>query len=93
MEIYWRLTPVRMTFEKQFMPSQMLGTYHWPQQKYYQWLVGGNGGYTRQPVMRLNQHEMDDARNALRAIGIQPRENDEEFFVGRVNFAKGQRPF
>jgi hypothetical protein len=61
-----------------------LGTYHWPQQKYYQWLVGGNGGYTRPPVMRLFQHDMDDARNALRALGITPAENDEEFFVGRA---------
>lgn len=86
MAIYWQLTPVRMVFEKQFMPTQGLGTYHWPQQKYYQWLVGGNGGYTRQPVMKMAQHEMDEARNILRAIGIEGRENDEEFFVGRVNY-------
>ncbi|MCU0495390.1 MAG: hypothetical protein MUD01_27695, partial [Chloroflexaceae bacterium] len=88
MEIYWRLTPVRMTFEKQFMPTQAIGTYHWPQQKYYQWLVGGNGGYTRQPVMRMYQHDMEDARNALRAIGIAPREDDNEFFVGRAAYRR-----
>lgn len=91
METYWRLTPARMTFERQFMPTQMIGTYHWPQQKYYQWLVGGNGGYTRQPVMRLFQHDMDDARNAVRAIGIAPAENDEEFFVGRAAYRRGER--
>jgi 4-hydroxy-tetrahydrodipicolinate synthase len=88
MEIYWMLTPVRHVFEKQFMPTQGLGTYHWPQQKYYQWLVGGNGGYTRQPVMKMYQHEMAEARNILRAIGIEPRENDAEFYVGRVNYRK-----
>lgn len=88
MGIYWRLTPARLTFEKQFMPTQMIGTYHWPQQKYYQWLVGGNGGYTRQPVMKMVQYEMDEARDAVRALGIQPSENDEEFFVGRANYAK-----
>lgn len=91
METYWRLTPARMTFERQFMPTQAIGTYHWPQQKYYQWLVGGNGGYTRQPVMRLYQHDMDDARNAVRALGIEPAENDEEFFVGRAAYARARR--
>lgn len=88
-ELYWRLTPVRHVFEKQFMPTQMIGTYHWPQQKYYQYLVGGNGGYTRQPVMKMVQYEMDECRGALRAIGIEPSGSDEEFFVGRSNAAKG----
>ena len=92
MGIYWSLTPVRLAFEKQFMPTQMLGTYHWPQQKYYQWLTGGNGGFTRQPVMRLLQHDMDEARQAVRAIGLIPSENDEEFFVGRTQYALGKRP-
>ncbi len=91
LEIYWRLTPARLVFEKQFMPTQMIGTYHWPQQKYYQWLVGGNGGYTRQPCMKMVQYEMEEARGALRAIGINPSENDAEFFVGRVQYAKGKR--
>ena len=27
----------------------------------------------------------------LRAMGFTPRENDEEFFVGRCNYAKGYR--
>lgn len=88
MQLYWRLTPARLVFEKQFLPTIQIGTYHWPLQKYYQWLVGGNGGYTRQPVMRMYQNEMDDARNAVRALGIAPSENDAEFFVGRANFLK-----
>ena len=93
MRTYWQLTPVRLTFEKQFMATQMLGTYHWSQQKYYQWLGGGNGGYTRQPTMRLLQHDMDEARDAMRAIGLEPDTNDEEFFVGRSQYAKGRRPW
>jgi 4-hydroxy-tetrahydrodipicolinate synthase len=88
MEIFWKLTPIRIVFEKQFWPTLQLGTYHWPQHKYYQWLVGGNGGFTRQPVMKLYQHEMEEQKNALRALGITPREPDEEFFVGRLNYAK-----
>jgi 4-hydroxy-tetrahydrodipicolinate synthase len=66
-ELYWRLTPARLVFEKQFMPTQMIGTYHWPQQKYYQWLVGGNGGFTRQPVMKMVQYEMDEDAPTRRA--------------------------
>ncbi len=92
MRTYWRLTPVRLVFEKQFMATQMLGTYHWSQQKYYQWLTGGNGGYTRQPAMRLLQPDMDEARAAVRAVGLRASDNDEEFFVGRQLYAAGARP-
>lgn len=92
MRSYWRLTPVRLVFEKQFMATQMLGTYHWSQQKYYQWLTGGNGGYTRQPAMRLLQHDMDEARDAVRAVGLAASDNDAEFFVGRSLYARGMRP-
>ncbi len=91
MDIYWKLTPVRNVFEKQFMPTQMIGTYHWPQQKYYQWLVGGNGGFTRQPTMKMVQYEMEEARGVLRAIGVEPAMNDQEYYVGRTQYAKGRR--
>jgi hypothetical protein len=92
MEIYWKLTPVRMVWEAQLMPTLLLGSYHWPQWKYPQWLVGGNGGFTRQPVMKMYKHDMEDVKRALRAIGITPREPDEEFYVGRVNYAKSNKP-
>jgi len=91
MEIYWMLTPARVIFEQQFMPTSMLGTYNWTQQKYYQWCVGGNGGLTRQPSMKIHQHEMEATKMAFRMIGIEPREPDEEFYVGRVNYAKTKR--
>ena len=35
-------------------------------------ILHGNGGFTRQPVMRLLQHDMDEARQAVRAIGLVP---------------------
>ena len=91
MEIYWRLTPARMTFEDQFNKTVMLGTYNWTLQKYYQWCVGGNGGFTRQPAMKPHQHEMEATKMAFRMIGIAPREPDAEFYVGRTFFdgAKG----
>ena len=87
-EIYWKLTPVRGMFEQQFMPTAMLGTYNWPLQKYYQWLVGGNGGYTRQPCMKIHQHIMEPTKFGLSMIGIIPRQPDEEFYYGRMNYEK-----
>ena len=88
MAIFKKLKPIMTLFEIQMMPSILLGSYHWALLKYYQWLVGGNGGLVRNPVLRMNQSQMEMAKNALRAIGITPREPDEEFFVGRVNYAK-----
>jgi hypothetical protein len=40
--------------------------------------------------MKMNQFEMDAARNAVRALGIIPGENDEEFYVGRAAYARQQ---
>jgi len=91
MEIYWMLTPARVIFEQQFMPTSMLGTYNWTQQKYYQWCVGGNGGLTRQPSMKIHQHEMEATKMAFRMIGIDPREPDEEFYIGRLDYAKAKK--
>lgn len=86
MKTYYRLTPIREIFFMQMQPQLMVGTYHWPQHKFYQWLVGGNGGFTRQPAMKLAVHEREMVRVALRRAGLEPRENDAEFFVGRVNY-------
>ena len=88
MEIYWRIMPARVMFEQQHMTVMMLGTYPWTMYKYYQWLVGGNGGFTRQPSMKIHQHEMEAIKMAFRIIGIDPRQHDEEFYVGRVNYSK-----
>ena len=86
MEIYWKLAPARQIFEQQFNATVMSGTYNWTMQKYYQWCVGGNGGFTRQPAMKLHQHELDMTKMAFRMIGISPREPDAEFYQGRQNY-------
>ena len=86
METYRRLAPLRETFMHQMQVPLQVGAYHWPQQKYYQWLMGGNGGYTRQPVMELTMHDRHSIRQAMRQVGLEPRENDAEFFEGRVNY-------
>ena len=88
MEIFWKLEPIRALFESHHMPTSMSGTYNWPLQKYYLWLVGGNGGWTRQPCMKIHARETEPYKRALRAIGIEPNENDEEFYYGKMNYQK-----
>jgi len=88
MEIYWKLAPMRNLFEEQFNKTVMTGTYNWHQQKFYQWCVGGNGGITRQPAMKLHQWEIDTIKMGFYAIDIVPRDNDQEFFVGRKSWER-----
>lgn len=59
--------------------------------KYSHWLVGGNGGSIRQPTARLYDYQKEAMRAGVRAMGVTPREPEEEFYVGRVNYAKGAR--
>ena len=85
MEIFWSFEPIRASLAG-IMPSIIWGTYPYTHWKYEQWLTGGNGGLTRLPDFKLYEHEKMTFRAALQAIGITPRENDEEFYVGRVNY-------
>jgi len=60
--------------------------------KYSQWLLGGNGGMVRQPMgQRLYDYQKEMMRAHARGLGIPLRDNEEEFFVGRVNYSKGAR--
>jgi 4-hydroxy-tetrahydrodipicolinate synthase len=97
MKIYWHLAPAQTAALQQLGPKHAvgggdIGMNHWPLAKYATWCVGGNGGLVRQPAMRLQAAHMRARKAALRAIGIEPREPDDEFFVGRVNYARGVRP-
>ena len=59
--------------------------------KYGHWCLGGNGGLMRQPARRLYDFTREGIKAGIRAMGFTPRENEEEFFVGRCNYAKGYR--
>lgn len=78
------LKPVSNSFMMRHMPQTANGLYHWPQHKYYQWCTGGNGGFTRQPVLRLMQSDMDNIKDDYRAIDITPQTPDSDFFVQRT---------
>jgi 4-hydroxy-tetrahydrodipicolinate synthase len=59
--------------------------------KYAHWCLGGNGGLVRQPARRLYDYQKEAIRAGLKAIGFEPRENEEEYILGRTNYAKGAR--
>jgi 4-hydroxy-tetrahydrodipicolinate synthase len=86
MDLYWKLAPVTIGARNVMFQTGMLGV------KYMQWLAGGNGGMYRQPTGMLFQRQKDAMRAGLKAAGLTPREPEEEFFVGRLNYAKGARP-
>ena len=86
MEIYWELNPARLIWNDLLYPTLLQGTYHYPQWKYVGWLAGFNGGPLRLPVHRLYDHDKMKLKMGLQAIGITPREPEEEYYVGRVNY-------
>ena len=85
MDIYWELAPITIDARGVAFQAGMLGM------KYLQWLTGGNGGMFRKPTAFLFQHQKDAMRAGVKAAGITPPENEEEFYVGRLNYAKGMR--
>jgi 4-hydroxy-tetrahydrodipicolinate synthase len=92
MDMYWQFAPARNTFVDQLGWLGSAGCYPFVLFKYYQWLVGGNGGMLRQPGHRLHEHEKEIIKTAMKATGLKIREApEEEFYVGRVNYAKGAR--
>ena len=62
------------------------GVYNWPEHKYYQWCTGANGGYTRQPVMKVSSAIMNTIKNKYLDMDITPSSPDEMFYDGRVNW-------
>ncbi|MBD3317541.1 MAG: hypothetical protein GF344_17255 [Chitinivibrionales bacterium] len=83
--IFEMLQPVMESFMSRHGVAAMLGTYNWPEHKYYQFLSGANGGYTRQPVMKISKETMDTIKKDYLSIGIEPIGPDDHFYLGRVN--------
>lgn len=88
MQLYWRLAPALGTLARLAAAYAHTGAQPWPLVKYQQWLSGGNGGLTRQPVMRLFQRDMQAMRAALHAVGIECADPDEAFFAGRTALSR-----
>lgn len=84
MRVYWTLAPALGAQARVAASYAHTGAQHWPLVKYQQWLSGGNGGMTRQPVMRLYERDMLAIRGGLRAVGVECADPDAEFFAGRT---------
>ncbi|MBI4447134.1 MAG: dihydrodipicolinate synthase family protein [Acidobacteria bacterium] len=91
MKIYWQMYPLHRYamakiahgYGERYQADAALA-------KYISWSVGGNGGPVRGGNV-IYEAQMEERKQVLRAAGITPREPDEEFFVGRVNYGKGMR--
>jgi 4-hydroxy-tetrahydrodipicolinate synthase len=86
--IYWRIAPATQIMMGSIARGGDAGMYHWPFGKYVSWSVGGNGGAMREPAQRLNPMMMQSRKMALKAIGIQPAEDDAQFWIGRARWAR-----
>ncbi len=85
---YWRMAPALGAMMRIMAPLIPTGLYHWPLLKFQQWLSGGNGGMTRQPVMRVFDRDLQVIRGGLKAVGVDCPDPNEDFFVGRSALAR-----
>jgi len=88
MASYWRMAPALGATMRVLAPLAPTGASHWPLQKYQQWLSGGNGGMTRQPVMRVYDRDMMAIRGGLKAVGVDCADANEDFYLGRSALAR-----
>lgn len=95
LDVYWKLAPAFRYFADLQRDFLIAGSHPWPHLKYYQWLVGGNGGIYRMvdPTAILDEAGRTAIKNAYKASGIKITEGPiDEFLVGKANYAKGIRP-
>ena len=92
---YWQMAPAFRYFANLQRDFLIAGSHPWPHLKYYQWLMGGNGGIYRMvdETAILDEPGRVAIKNALRASGIDFTEGPiDEFLVGRNLYAQGVRP-
>ena len=88
MRRYWGIAPAIGASARVAATFTHTGARHLPLIKYQQWLSGGNGGLTRQPVMRLYQRDMLTVRTGLAAVGVVCDDPDSAYFIGRGGMGK-----
>ena len=94
MTVYWQMLPlIQLVYEVQ---ASLLPAHPWQHMKYYQWVMGGNGGLLqldgREKVPALDAAARQRIRDTCRQVGIIVDASDDEFIVGRAAYAKGVRP-
>jgi len=91
--VYWKMQPlIELIYDVQ---ASLLPAHPWQHMKYYQWVMGGNGGLLpldgRELIPVLDAAARKRIRDTCRQVGIAADRPDEEFMVGRVAYAKGVR--
>lgn len=95
--IYWKINPAFEAFAALQRPFLQRGSHPWTHLKYYQWLVGMNGGLHRD-VDKTDAAVLDAAgrqkiKDSYASIGIPIHDrSDDEFIVGTAAWKKGIRP-
>jgi 4-hydroxy-tetrahydrodipicolinate synthase len=98
MKVYWQMQPlIDLVYEVQGRLLKFGKGHPAQHMKYYQWLMGGNGGLL--PSSRgedEGEHVLDAEwrlrmRQTLAKAGIKVDRPDEEFMVGRAAYARGIR--
>jgi 4-hydroxy-tetrahydrodipicolinate synthase len=93
MTVYWKMQPlIELIYDVQ---ASLLPAHPWQHMKYFQWVMGGNGGLLvldrRESIPALDAAARARIRETCRRVGIAADRPDEEFMVGRVAYAKGVR--
>lgn len=88
MDLYWKIFPAYELLIRKYLDYTVYeGNYNFMQWKYFGWLAGFNGGPLPLPLSKLYEHQKDEIKAARARIGLTNREPDEEFYVGRLNYA------
>jgi 4-hydroxy-tetrahydrodipicolinate synthase len=93
MTVYWKMQPlIDLIYDVQ---ASLLPAHPWQHMKYYQWVMGGNGGLLpldgRESIPALDAAARKRIRETSRQVGIAVDGPDEEFMVGRMAYARGVR--
>jgi len=96
MTVYWQMQPlIDLVYEIQGTLLKKTGAHPWQHMKYYQWVMGGNGGLLpldgRESGPVLDNAARQLIRDTCASVGIAVDRPDEEFLVGRAAYARGVR--
>lgn len=85
MDLHWKLYPAMKIIEQLVEYTVYEGNYNVMHWKYFGWLAGMNGGPMTLPTARLYEHQKMMIIKARQLLGLSLPDNDEGFYIGRVN--------
>jgi 4-hydroxy-tetrahydrodipicolinate synthase len=95
---YWKMKPAYDRLFELMAPMLPHGVHPFLHLKYYQWCTGGNGGLLRTPddpnerEFPLRAADRELIGESFRAIGIEPRQDDDTFITGVAAADAGSSP-